>query len=143
MFGEKASLSKILNIVWTPMKIQISMLLIIALTGVFLLPVVVENILPKYAPGVLTAQWILFLPVIKAFGLFCNIYNVVQKQLWYLIALLSGALIGVIFIFIKLQLFGFNLCYFPQGLILGSFFQILFAFYFLKKKILSVDVQTS
>ena len=120
MFGEGKPLKEILKIVWTPMKMQFFMLLGIAIICSIILPLAVGILLPKYEPGVVAAQWMLFLPVVSSFNLFCNLFNVVKKQFWYFVSLVSGAMIGVIYIVIMYSMVDFKLEHFPQGLIVGT-----------------------
>jgi hypothetical protein len=73
-----------------------------------------------------------FIPVVQSFGALNNIYNVVKKQMWYFISLVTGAVAGSIFVFLQVNQKGFSLEVFPQGLLLGNIIQQLLSLAFIK-----------
>ncbi len=131
--GEGKSVAEILKKIIKPTIFLF--LIIFSIGGVtyWLLPLIVPLLLPKYVGGVEVAQWSVFIPVVASLGLVNNIYNVVKKQKWYFISLLTGALSGLGYTIIMVLTEGFNLVYFPQGMLIGFFIQVVLSFAFLSK----------
>lgn len=138
--GEGLGKNEILKQVKKPTIFQFSLLFVIAIIGSLLLPYIIPIILPKYVNGVAAAQWAFFIPVIQSLGLVNNYYNVVKKQKFYVISLVIGAIIGLGYVLFMLQLKGFNLVFFPQGIIIGSIIQIFLSVYFLFYKLKVTDI---
>ncbi|HBS85003.1 MAG: hypothetical protein A2W91_07190 [Bacteroidetes bacterium GWF2_38_335] len=133
MYGQGKSISYILKSHLKPMFFQFGVMMIIALIGVFLLPVAVPLLIPKYIDGIEAAQWMLFSPVMLSFGVLNNIYNVVKKQQLYFLSILIGVFIGSAYILLQLYFNGFNLVFFPQGMIIGKFLQQGLSLFFIYK----------
>ncbi len=131
MLGEGKTVSYIIKVNIKPLFFQFIVMAGISLIGVLFLPIVIPILLPKYTEGILAAQWMLFVPVAQSFGALNNIYNVVKKQQWYFFSLLTGAITGSLFVYYKLTTGYFQLEYFPQGLLLGTFIQQLLSLLFL------------
>ena len=131
MLGGGKSVNYILKANIKPLIFQVGFTLVIAIVGLILLPPSVQLILPKYVNGIKAAQWMLFVPVAQSFGALNNIYNVVKKQQWYFVSLLTGAIVGSLFVYIKVQSGNFQLEYFPQGILLGTIIQQVLSFLFL------------
>jgi len=104
----------------------------VAIVGALLLPVIIPLLLPKYIDGIKAAQWMLFVPAVSSFGALNNIYNVVKKQKWYFVSLVTGALVGSLFVYFQIIHNGFYLEAFPQGLLIGTVIQQILSIYFLK-----------
>lgn len=132
MLGERKSIKSILKANLRPIFFQFGVVLIIAIIAAIVLPFFIDYALPKYSGGVKAAQWMLFIPVAQSFGAFNNIYNVVKRQFWYFVSLITGAVVGSVFIFLKLHGQGFNLEVFPQGLLLGTVVQQFLSLGFIK-----------
>jgi O-antigen/teichoic acid export membrane protein len=132
MLGEGKPLSQILKANIKPLFFQFSLMSIISIIGFFSLPYIIPMILPKYVDGIEAAQWMFFIPVVQSFGALNNIYNVVKKQMWYFISLVTGAVAGSIFVFLQVNQKGFSLEVFPQGLLLGNIIQQLLSLAFIK-----------
>jgi O-antigen/teichoic acid export membrane protein len=133
MLGEGKTVSQILKANIRPLYFQFGLMLTIAIVGALLLPPVVSLFLPKYAGGVDAAQWMLFVPAVQSFGALNNIYNVIKKQQWYFFSLVTGAVIGSLFVYVNLKINGFQLVTFPQGLLLGTTIQQVLSLLFLSK----------
>ena len=131
MMGEGKSVSYILRANIKPLLIQFVLLLTLSLGGAVLLPIIVPIVLPKYTAGIRAAQWMLFVPVTQSFGALNNIYNVVKKQKWYFVSLLTGAIIGSLYILWRVKKSEFQLEFFPQALLIGTLFQQGLSLYFL------------
>ena len=119
MLGEGKPVRQILAANLKPLVFQFALISLICVGGALLLPVVIPIILPKYSAGIRAAQWMMFVPVVQSLGLLNNIYNVTKRQMWFLISLITGAIVGTIFILIRVNQNGFYLEVFPQGLLLG------------------------
>lgn len=126
MFGEGEPVRNILKSNIKPLVFQFVLLLIIGVIGALLLPLIIPIILPKHKEGVLAAQYMMFVPAVQSLGLLNNIFNVTKQQIWYFVSLASGALIGTLYIVIKMNQTGFALESIPQGLLIGKGFQQLF-----------------
>ncbi|MBN1183226.1 MAG: oligosaccharide flippase family protein [Bacteroidales bacterium] len=133
MLGEGKSISQILNANIKPLFFQFGVILVTAITGVLLLPVIIPLLLPKYVDGILAAQWMIFVPVIESFSALNSIYNVVKKLTLLFIAFITGAAIGSLFILLQVKSHGFYLEVFPQGLLIGKGVQQILALLFIKK----------
>jgi len=133
MLGEGKPVSQILKANLKPLYFQFGLMLVTALVGCFLLPLVIPFILPKYVDGIVAAQWMLFVPVVQSFGSLNNIYNVIKRQKWYFLSLVTGAVIGSFFILWKIKTTDFHLEIFPQGLLLGTAIQQFLSLLFLSK----------
>lgn len=132
MYGEGKSVSEIIKANIKPLIFQFGFMLLVAVAGCFLLPVIVPYILPKYVDGIRAAQWMMFIPVALSFGSINHIYNVTKQQKWYFISLLIGVVIGSAFILVKNKLSGFDLVIFPQGLLLGKIVQQILSIFFIR-----------
>jgi O-antigen/teichoic acid export membrane protein len=123
MLGAGNSVRNILKSSLRPVIFQFFVLLALGIVGALLLPVVIPWLLPRYSGGAGAACWMVFVPAARAFSALNAIYNVVGKQLIYLVALVSGAVSGTVFVLLKLKMGGFQLEYFTQGLLLGTIIQ--------------------
>jgi len=123
MLGEGCSYNTLIKANLKPLYLQFALLMGMAITGALLLPIFIPWLLPKYVAGIAPAQWMLFVPAVQAFGSLNNLYIVVKHQRCYFVSLISGAIVGAGYVFIRYQLEGFNLVIFPQGLLLGNFVQ--------------------
>jgi O-antigen/teichoic acid export membrane protein len=130
MYGEGKTPKEIISLNIKPLFFQFIVLLTVSIIGAFLLPIVIPWLLPKYTAGIEAAQWMMFVPVVLSFGAINNIFNVTRQQKIYFLALLSGAMVGTLYIILKIKLIGLDLLVFPQGLILGKLFQQLLAIFF-------------
>lgn len=133
MLGEGKTISMIIQKNLKPLFFQFGLMLIIAIITSLLLPFIIPYLLPKYINGINAAQWMCFVPVVLSFGALNNIYNVVKKQKWYFISLLIGAVLGSVFVLIRIKQNGFYLEVFPQGLILGKLLQQTLSLLFIRK----------
>ena len=133
MLGEGKSVSEIIKANIKPLILQFGVILSIAVAGMLILPLIIPVVLPKYVAGVEAAQWMCFVPVALSFGALNNLYNVVKKQKWYFVSLMTGVLIGTGFITIMIKQHGFYLEIFPQGLLLGTIIQQIMSLLFLGK----------
>ncbi|MDZ7846853.1 MAG: oligosaccharide flippase family protein [Owenweeksia sp.] len=133
MLGEGKGVSQILRSNIKPLIFQFGMMLGVGIIGALLLPLLVPFFLPKYTGGIEAAQWMIFVPAVQSFGALNNMYNVVKKQKWYFVSLLSGAILGSLFIFFRYNSVGFQLATFPQGLLIGQGIQQILALLLLNK----------
>ena len=135
MYGKGLGIQEIIKSNIKPLFFQFTVMLMISSIGSYLLPIFVPIFLPKYIEGIEAAQWMIFVPVVLSFGAVNHIYNVTKKQFWYFISLISGILIGTIYIFVTYQKHGFSLVIFPQGLLLGKLIQQTLSILFIRKLI--------
>ncbi len=133
MLGKGIPIPRIIKFSIKPLVKQFFIMLALATIGVYMLPIIVPIILPEYSEGILAAQWMLFFPVSQSFSSLNSIFNVLKKQKWYMISLLCGVLMGSLYMFLCIYIFGFSLEIFPQGLILGSFIQQSLSLFFIYK----------
>ena len=131
MLGQGVSIGDILKQNVKTLFSQLGVMLVFSIVTALLLPYIVPILLPKYVDGINAAQWMVFVPAIQSFGAINNIYNVVKKQGWYFFSLISGAIIGSIYILLMYQAKGFELEVFPQGIILGTAIQQILSLLFL------------
>lgn len=137
MYGEGKSLSHIVKVNVKPLFFQFGVLLAMGIAGALLLPVLVPMILPKYVPGIPAAQWMMFFPAVQAFGSILNIFGIMKNMMPYIIANVAGGVIAISYAVITTKVFGFDLVFFPQALIIGRFFQQVISYaqlYFILKK---------
>jgi len=132
-YGQGKDVLTILKGTLKPMIFQFIVILFVAITTCLILPVLIPLLLPKYVNGIEAAQWITFLPVVASLGLVNNIYNVIKRQKWYFISLIIGAFIGAGYSLTMVQMIGFDIIYFAQGMILGTFIQLVLSLLFLMK----------
>jgi O-antigen/teichoic acid export membrane protein len=130
MYGKGTSPREIINLNLKPLLFQVFLMLAIAIAGVFILHWIIPTLLPKYIDGIGPAQWIMFVPVVISLGAINNIFNVTKQQKYYFISLISGAIIGTAFIYIRLIGTEFNLLIFPQGLLIGMLIQQISGIFF-------------
>jgi O-antigen/teichoic acid export membrane protein len=133
MYGQGQSVSFILRANVKPLIFQFIFMVFISGVSFLILPYIVKLLLPKYALGIKAAQWALFTSVVLSFAALNNIYNVIGKQQYLISALLIGAIIGSVFVYFSILVYGFKLETFTQGFLIGSFFQVLIGFLFLIK----------
>jgi len=132
-FGKGMTIKNLILIALKPTIFLVAILGVGAVIGVFLLPMVVNYILPKYSIGIATAQWTLFIGVASSIGLVNNVYTVVKQQKWYFVSLFTGATVGIIYVLMHNYINEFSLVVFPQAMILGIMVQNILSFLFLKK----------
>lgn len=130
MYGEGKTAKTIINTNIKALFYQFLLMFGLASVMAYLLPFIIPILLPKYTDGITAAQWMLFVPVTLSFSAINSIYNVVKKQKWYFVSLITGAVIGTLYIYLRIQFDGFQLEYFPQGLILGRTTQQILAIIF-------------
>jgi O-antigen/teichoic acid export membrane protein len=135
MYGEGQKVKNILKENVKPLFTQFFLLLAFSILGYFLLPFFVELLLPEYINGIGAAQWTIFIPLVMSLGALNNIYNVVGRQKYYLFSLVSGAVIGSLYVVITVTINGFSLETFPQGMLIGKFCQQLLGLSLLRKVI--------
>lgn len=132
MLGKGKSVLEILRANVKPLIFQFGVMLAVGIIGALLLPVIIPLVLPKYIDGIVAAQWMIFVPALRSFGALNNIYNVVKKQKWYFVSLVTGAIVGSLFVYLKIHQKGFYLEVFPQGLLLGTAIQQILSLGFIK-----------
>lgn len=130
MYGEGKSPREIILLNLKPLVFQFVVMLGIAVSGALVLPYIIPYVLPKYVEGVVPAQWIMFVPVILSFGTLNNIFNVTKKQKYYFISLIVGAIVGTLYMYLRLNGHEFNLVVFPQGLLIGTILQQALSLFF-------------
>ena len=131
MLAEGKSIKAIIKSNVRPLFFQFCVVLFVSILGAILLSPSVDYLLPNYAGGVKAAQWMLFIPVAQSFGALNNIYNVVKKQFLFFISLITGVIVGSIFIFCQVYQYGFYLEFFTQGMLLGNVIQQLLSLVFI------------
>jgi O-antigen/teichoic acid export membrane protein len=105
----------------------------ISFIAYWILPWFVNFLLPSYALGIEAAQWALFIPVALTLNPILGIYNVLKKQKWYYVSMITGVIIGSFYIVFQYKTSGFNLVHFPQGIIIGTLIQGFMGVLFLGK----------
>jgi O-antigen/teichoic acid export membrane protein len=132
MYGRGDAPNLIIRRNLKPLVFQLFVMLSIAIFGVIVLPIFIPVLLPQYVEGIGPAQWIIFASVATSFGAINNIFNVTKRQKYWFVALITGAVVGTIYIYIRLKGAEFDLSVFPQGYIIGIVIQqaigIFFAF---------------
>jgi O-antigen/teichoic acid export membrane protein len=132
MLGKGKSVTQILKANVKPLIFQFGVTLVVSIVGALILPVIIPLALPKYIDGIAAAQWIIFVPAVQSIGAMNNIYNVVKRQKWYFVSLVTGAIVGSIFVYLQILKNGFYLEVFPQGLLLGTAIQQILSLGFIK-----------
>ncbi|MDP4277264.1 MAG: oligosaccharide flippase family protein [Bacteroidota bacterium] len=132
MLGEGKSVRYILKTNIKPLFFQFGLMLSVAIIGALLIQPVISWLLPKYINGVEAARWMLFVPAAQSFGALNNIYNVIKKQTWYFVSLVTGALVGSVYVYLTYRVRGFELAIFPKGLLLGTIVQQVMSLLFLR-----------
>lgn len=107
--------------------------LLIAIIGWFLLPIVVEWLLPNYIEGVPAAKWMLVALVVSVFGIFSNVYPVIKKNMDRLKTFTFGILVWGIIVYAYYYLYGFDLKIFPIAMAFGYLSTFLFDLHFYYK----------
>lgn len=132
-FGQGISVSVIIKSNIKPLIFQFFIMLFICVIGYFLLPVAIPLILPNYIEGIGAAQWIIFIPLVQSFSAIGNIYATIKKMKFLFWSNVLAGIISLIYIFYTLKMFDFQLEFFAQGLLLGSFLQQFFMLFFIHK----------
>jgi len=130
-YGRGMSYSQVLSDNLKPVVVLVLTLVLIGTSVYFLLPLVVPSVLPDYIGGIRAAQFMSFLPAIMAMGGLNHIYNVVQKQKYYAIALILGALFGLGSFLLLGKFYRFDLVHIPISFLIGTFVQQTISLYFL------------
>lgn len=141
MHGQKRPVKEVLKITVKPIIFQLVLISSVATVTAFLLPPLVEWFVPKYAEGIPAAQWALFIPVVLCLTPALSYFNVVKRQKWYFVSLLTGALLGTAYIYYRYLTDGFELVFFPQGIIIGTILQTALGIFFLMR--LRKDIERS
>ncbi len=130
LYGEGMRARDIIKKNLKVMYFQFFILVLIAAFVIVLLPFVIPVLLPQYSEGVRAAQWIALLPVISSFTALNQIFNVTKKQKIFIVTLITGALFGTAFVLICIGVKGFDIVFFPQGLLFGVFIQQMLSLFF-------------
>jgi O-antigen/teichoic acid export membrane protein len=139
MLGEGKKVEDIIKAAIKPLLFQFLFMLIISSLGAIILPIFVPIFLPKYINGISSAQWMCFVPVAMSLGLMNHIYNILKRQILYFVALSTGAIIGSIYIYLKIKIDGFNLVIFPKGFLFGTLIQQMLCMFFLRSVVRKYD----
>ncbi len=135
-YGEGKKLKEIMLIPFKPFLISLGVYTILLIIGWPLLPYVVEFLLPNYVDGIPAAQWMFVVALVSAFGVFSNIFMVVQKNHHRLVGFILGILAW--FVYLRFQSIQdvSNLVVFSQAVLIGLVFITVsdFVFYFLYLK---------
>lgn len=135
-YGEGKKLKDIMLIPFKPFLISFGVYTILLFVGWSLLPYVVEFLLPNYVEGIHAAQWMFVVALVSAFGVFSNIFMVVQKNHHRLVGFTLGILAW--FVYLRSQSIQdiSDLVVFSQAVLVGLVFITVsdFVFYFLYLK---------
>lgn len=132
-YGKGAKFVELMKIPAKFVAFSFLLYLLIALIGWFLLPIVVEWLLPNYIEGVPAAKWMLLALVASVFVIFSNVYPVIKKNMDRLKTFTLGILVWGIIVFTYNYFYGFNLIIFPIAMAFGYFSTFLFDLHFYYK----------
>src|SRR5690606_7190890 len=116
-----------------PFLISIVVYTIILIIGWPMLPHIVQWLLPNYTQGVPAAQWMFVVALLSSFGVFSNIFMVVQKNQHRLVGYVLGMLAWFVYLnFNSIQGIE-DLVIFSQAVLVGVIFITLsdFTYYLL------------
>ncbi|HKK25990.1 MAG TPA: polysaccharide biosynthesis C-terminal domain-containing protein [Gracilimonas sp.] len=103
-WGKSNSKEKLLH--WTWLQTKYSIFLIIPLMGGVLVvfPWIIRTWLPEYIPGIFSLQIIVFGTIFMPFSVgWGNLLNIIDKQVYYLIIIVSAAILNIILNYILVQ----------------------------------------
>ncbi len=132
-YGKGARFIDLMRIPMQFIKYSVAIYLLIAIVGWYLLPIIVEQVLPEYVDGIEAAQWMLIAALISVFSIFSNIYMVIKKNGDRLKAYIWGITAWGISVLVFLKHYEFDLVIFPKSLIIGYAVTYLADYYFYNK----------
>lgn len=89
------------------------------LLGWFLLPILVELFIPNYYEGISAARWMLLVGLFDVFGVYSNIYMVINKSFDRMISFLFGIIIWICTLYILSTMNGMSLEMVPQSMLIA------------------------
>jgi O-antigen/teichoic acid export membrane protein len=89
-YGETNNAMAVWKIVKNGALMTTALGMLAAICGWVLIPFFIEHLLPAYVPGIQAAQWACLAGVALGASVYNNVYNVIQRQDLYLIALAVG-----------------------------------------------------
>lgn len=123
MLGSGKSIKEILNFSKAPLLWLFIFLVFFSTFSALVVPTLISIFLENYSDAVSASIWILLIPIFLAFSPLNSIYNVMKKQKLYILALLSGIVLGTIYMITRIYLNGYSLEFVTQGILLGIIFQ--------------------
>jgi O-antigen/teichoic acid export membrane protein len=99
----------------------------------YILPDVINWLLPRYMNGVDAARWTMLLLLISIWGVNNNIFAVLNKQKDFLYSIVIGMIIFALALFAMYYAKGFSLIIFPQAMLIGKASQLLIGYYYILK----------
>lgn len=140
LYGQGKSVLELYKIPGKTIKVYLLLVIPIVIALYYIIPMLVNALLPQYLEGVEVAQWSLGLLILSGFSVYNLIFNVINKQIHYLISIVSGIFVFVILLLLLNSSLGFDLINFPIAMIVGRIVQLLIAFLFLKSYINNVNL---
>lgn len=131
-YGKGKRLSEILVAARKPIIVILCFLLPSLVLVWFILPYIVNFLMPQYNPGIKAAQWTLPLVLLSVLSIYNLIFNIVKRQQDYLWTLISGIGSFVIVLFICYWSKGYSLLIFPFAMICGKAVQLIHAFFYIR-----------
>lgn len=132
-WGKGGDLSKIVKLALKPFLTTFIVLVLLIPFGWWLIPIIVEEILPKYIEGIIAAQWMLIVGCLGVFNVYGNVYNVVKDQKNRLVSYICAVLFWLLTVWILYKLNGFDLSIFPKAMVIGYLVMIFFNMFYIKK----------
>jgi O-antigen/teichoic acid export membrane protein len=87
--------------------------------GWYFLPILIEVAMPNYIASLEAARWMMIVGLISSFNVWIDIYNVVNRQMYKLVAVVSGIVSWYIAFLILYNRGGFKLEILPQSICFG------------------------
>lgn len=136
--GEGKKLKDIMLIPFKPFLISLGVYTILLIVGWPLLPYIVEWLLPNYTEGVPAAQWMFVVALVSAFGVFSNVFMVIQNNHHRLVGFTLGILVWFFYLsFHSIQEIE-DLIIFSQAILVGlvciTISDFIFYFLYFKKE---------
>lgn len=126
-YGRTGSLDAVLKVIRRPIAMMSLCMIPLVILGWFVLPSVVQLILPKYMDGVPAAQWKLCAAALLSLSPVCDVFSVNKRLGLYLTAVVVGIVVYAVILYLLTQS-TVTLEVFPQAMFGGRLAYILFSF---------------
>lgn len=131
-YGSGVSIRNICVIAYKPVLVVFIIAIpLIALVWV-IIPCSITFFMPQYEKGILAAQFSVLLIIPSILGVYNLVFNVIRKQMNYLISIICGIIFFIICVFVLYHFYQFNLVIFPISMFVGKMIQLLVAGGFIK-----------
>lgn len=118
-WGKGENVGQLLKKTLRPLVINTCIFAVAIPIGWIFMPTLIEVAMPNYTASIQAARWMMIVGLISSFNVWIDIYNVVNRQFYKLIAVLCGIISWYVAFLIIYGKVGFKLEILPQSICFG------------------------